>query len=152
LAERLYWARVNAGFSVADVARDLGVDRQRIYAWERRDRPADESLFKLAKLYAVDVRALLGEDREAVAPAAPTVSGEERSVLHGRSLEIEALLAFAMERQRLLSAALGRSPVPAAAHTELATPQLLAKLDATVARQQAADTAGDNGPDQQAKK
>lgn len=121
-----------------------GVTRQTVGEWERGE--SDPS--KLNQQALRDIAAALESPLAGSARVGVTASGtlttapavrEERAYytahtaeLRGRSMEVEALLAYALERQRLLTQSLGE----AATLTPNATPE---ELEAATARQMKAD-------------
>lgn len=74
IAQRLYELRRAHGISQEDLARKLGVSRQAVSKWECGESvPGTDNLIALARLYGVELDALLGIGRDAEAGGeAPT--------------------------------------------------------------------------------
>lgn len=116
----------------------MGVREQTVSEWRRGTyRPELERLAELAAHLNVS-REMLLVDEPAAAPSAVMEAGsvyvvDQRAQLSGRAMEIEALLAYALDRQRQLRVALDGGPVSA--------PATVSKLDETTLRQLEADAA-----------
>ncbi len=68
IAQRLYELRRAHGISQEDLARKLGVSRQAVSKWECGESvPGTDNLIALARLYGVELDALLGIGRDAEA-------------------------------------------------------------------------------------
>lgn len=68
IAQRLYELRRAHGISQEDLARKLGVSRQAVSKWECGESvPGTDNLIALARLYGVELDALLGIGRDAAA-------------------------------------------------------------------------------------
>lgn len=95
-----------------DLAEAMGVREQTVSDWRAgRYRPEGAQLVRLADILAVTPEVFRRDDEVAASqgtgrPSAGDVEAQ-RAELHGRSIEVEALLAYALERQRLLTQALG---------------------------------------------
>lgn len=98
--ERIKALRVSRGWSQEELGRRLGRSRQTAWEWENGvTLPGDLSARALDALAA-------GEDVTTVVRERPAVVYGASPVLLGRAQEVEALMAFALERQRLLIAAM----------------------------------------------
>ena len=65
LAQRLYELRRASGISQEDLARKLGVSRQAVSKWECGESvPGTDNLIALARLYGVELGALVGIEQE----------------------------------------------------------------------------------------
>ena len=103
--EAIQAVRLGNGLSQDEFAKMVDVSRQTVSNWETfKNEPQPEQIRKLHELFPEE----LPEDR----PAQPDFETLHRANLQGRSIEIEALMAYALERQRLLTAALGAMNAP----------------------------------------
>ena len=59
-AERLKKLRLSQGYTKSDIAREMGVSRRAVYAWEHDKLPEIPRLIHLAQFYQVSVDYLLG--------------------------------------------------------------------------------------------
>lgn len=96
-------ARVELGLTQQQLADLLGVNRSTVGDWEgRRDiQPGDRNRAKIERLLKQHRAALTSSDVQK--SAYPGWLNEMR----GRAEEVQALMAFALERQRLLTASIG---------------------------------------------
>lgn len=105
LAQRLREARKARGLTQDEVASRLGIHRVQVSKWEREkapQRPRDETLVKLAKLYGVTVEWLHGAPEGG---PAQEVSRETHAVTSGdprvESLNLGAVVALQRARKGL---------------------------------------------------
>ena len=59
-SERLKKLRLSHGYTKSDIAREMGVSRRAVYAWEHDKCPEIPRLIHLAQFYQVSVDYLLG--------------------------------------------------------------------------------------------
>lgn len=129
------------------LAKLMAVREQTVSEWRAGSyRPEGADLVRLASILHVPTESLRQDDEGYVVATGnaarvrePAAAYEARTAeLRGRSIEVEALLAYALERQRLLTQSLGE----AATLTPNATPE---ELEAATARQLQADAEAGRG-------
>lgn len=60
-SDRLKKLRMSQGYTKSDIAREVGVTRRAVYAWEETDKlPEISRIIRLAQFYQVSVDYLLG--------------------------------------------------------------------------------------------
>lgn len=59
-SDRLKKLRMSQGYTKSDIAREMGVSRRAVYAWEHDKLPEIPRLVHLARFYQVSVDYLLG--------------------------------------------------------------------------------------------